>query len=88
MSLDTRLAAVREQLPAVRDYAYLNTGTYGPMPLACQQAMIGVWHYHQRGLCVAALAQRLRQNWPMHLGREGITPCAQSLDGRGAPEKI
>ncbi|HEY3110840.1 MAG TPA: aminotransferase class V-fold PLP-dependent enzyme [Chloroflexota bacterium] len=42
MPLDTKLAAIREQLPAVRDYAYLNTGTYGPMPLSCQQAMIGV----------------------------------------------
>src|SRR2546425_11547613 len=42
MSLDTKLAAIREQLPSVREYAYMNTGTYGPMPLGCQQAMIGV----------------------------------------------
>jgi L-cysteine/cystine lyase len=49
MALDAKLAAIREQLPAVQAYAYLNAGTYGPMPLACQQAIIGVleaevWH--------------------------------------------
>ena len=36
------LSAIREQLPAVLEYAYLNTGTYGPLPLACQQAMVSV----------------------------------------------
>jgi L-cysteine/cystine lyase len=42
MAQDAKLEAIREQLPSVREYAYLNTGTYGPMPLGCQQAMIGV----------------------------------------------
>ncbi|HZQ97850.1 MAG TPA: aminotransferase class V-fold PLP-dependent enzyme [Chloroflexota bacterium] len=34
-----RVSAIREQLPAVNRYAYLNTGTYGPMPLACERAV-------------------------------------------------
>jgi L-cysteine/cystine lyase len=36
--LEPKVAQLREQLPAVGRYAYLNTGTYGPMPLACERA--------------------------------------------------
>ncbi|MBI3980260.1 MAG: aminotransferase class V-fold PLP-dependent enzyme [Chloroflexi bacterium] len=33
-----KLKAIREALPAVQKYAYLNTGTYGPMTTYCEAA--------------------------------------------------
>jgi L-cysteine/cystine lyase len=33
-----KIAAIRAELPATERYAYLNTGTYGPMPRRCEQA--------------------------------------------------
>ena len=39
MPADPKLASIREQLPSVREYAYLNTGTYGPLTRAAAEAM-------------------------------------------------
>lgn len=33
-----KIAAIRAEMPATEKYAYLNTGTYGPMPRRCEQA--------------------------------------------------
>jgi L-cysteine/cystine lyase len=33
-----KLAGIRAELPAVDRYAYLNAGTYGPMPRSCERA--------------------------------------------------
>jgi L-cysteine/cystine lyase len=42
---DSRLAELREQLPAVRRIAYLNAGTLGPLPKVAAAAMDDQDHY-------------------------------------------
>lgn len=38
--MDRKLAQIRDQVPAVQRFAYLNTGTSGPLPLPVRQAML------------------------------------------------
>ncbi|HEX6989985.1 MAG TPA: aminotransferase class V-fold PLP-dependent enzyme, partial [Bacillota bacterium] len=44
-----RLAAVRAALPSVEAYAYLNTGTCGPVPLPAAEALSARWHADVHG---------------------------------------
>ncbi len=39
MQESDKVAAIRAAMPAVREYAYLNTGTFGPLPTFVQEAM-------------------------------------------------
>ena len=36
---ESKIAMIREELPAVNQYAYLNTGTFGPLPTRTVEAM-------------------------------------------------
>ena len=40
VSPDEKIAAIREEMPAVRACAYLNTGTYGPLPRRAHRVML------------------------------------------------
>jgi len=39
MQESDKVAAIRVAMPAVREYVYLNTGTFGPLPTLVQEAM-------------------------------------------------
>lgn len=39
VEVDSKIAQIREDMPAVRRYAYLNTGTFGPLPKVTAEAM-------------------------------------------------